>query len=178
MLPALKALQHGSSPCLCVSVVRFPEQYNSSPQRHRGTEILHRATLAAFGGLLLAVSFLLSLEPLVDALANELAEIFKLARRTIPKLSEHPRVNSKTVTASKALCWSQLVFVIRRELARRHRDHRQGTSRRQRIEDDAHARIQFFQPRQHAIVLIGAIRGRIFFAAGPLGLQCHARRAP
>src|SRR6185369_3927308 len=66
---------------------------------------------------------LLVSQPFVDALADELAHVFKFASRLFPELFEHLRIEGKAISASKAFCWSEFVFVVGCELARSHSDY-------------------------------------------------------
>src|SRR6185369_12662731 len=129
----------------------------------------------AFGSLLALSGLLLVAQPLVDALADKLAHIFEITRRLFPKLLECVRVKSKPIVTSKTFLRPELVFVVRSQLTRRHCHHSQRTTGRQRFEDRTDAGIDLFQTCKHTIVLVGAKRSRVFFAAArPLGLQRHA----
>src|SRR5689334_21492687 len=106
--------------------------------------------------------------PLIDALADELPQIFKLVRRLVPKILEHAWIEIETVCAARASLRSHLIFEIGRELTASHGHDRERTACRQRFKELAHTLIEFLQAREHAIVLFDAERSRVLTAASPL----------
>src|SRR5262249_20175425 len=121
-------------------------------------------------------------EPFLEAVTNDLAEVFKLASRLIPEILEGLLVDpdSKSRVAPHAFspvaptaAPTHFVFVISGELAAGHRGNRQRASRRKRLENRCDARIKLPKPPEDPVVLFYAECGNIRIAPGPFGLQGH-----
>src|SRR6185369_44425 len=76
-------------------------------------------SLCAFCLFCVFCGLLLRSQPFIDALADELAHIFKLTRRLLPKLLELIRIEREAIRAPapEPSRWSKLVFIIGCELS-------------------------------------------------------------
>src|SRR5262249_36150584 len=115
--------------------------------------------------------------PLVDTLADELAQVFNVACGLLPEVAKDFRIKANSVGAAKALVGRSLIFVISGKLTAGHGNDRERASRRKGLKQRAYVAIYLFQSREYPIVLFDTIGCGVLISARPLGLQRHPRCA-